>query len=75
MALAHRIAKKPSFALKLAKESVNQMLEAQGQYTALRSAFSHQQLAHAHNWLKYGIPVDPGSFVSTPTVSKNVTKS
>ena len=75
MALARRIAKKPSFALKLAKESVNQMLEAQGQYTALRSAFSHQQLAHAHNWLKYGIPVDPGSFVSTPTVSKNVTKS
>jgi enoyl-CoA hydratase len=60
MALAGRIATKPSFALKLAKESVNQTLEAQGQYTALRSAFSIQHLAHAHNRAKFGIPVDPG---------------
>ena len=61
MAMAGRIATKPSFALKLAKESVNQTLEAQGQFTALRSAFSLQHLAHAHNRAKYGIPVDPGS--------------
>ena len=60
MAMARRIATKPAFALKLAKESVNQTLEAQGQWTALRSAFSMQQLAHAHNRAKYGIPVDPG---------------
>jgi enoyl-CoA hydratase len=60
MELAGRIAAKPSFALKLAKESVNQTLEAQGQYTALRSAFSLQHLAHAHNRVKFGIPVDPG---------------
>ena len=60
MDLARRIAKKPAFALKLAKESVNQMLEAQGQYTALRAAFSHQHLGHANNMIKYGIPVDPG---------------
>lgn len=60
MAMARRIAKKPSFALKLAKESVNQTLEAQGQWTALRSAFSIQHLAHAHNRVKFGIPVDPG---------------
>jgi enoyl-CoA hydratase len=58
--MAKRIAKKPSFALKLAKESVNQALEAQGQYTALRSAFSLQHLAHAHNRVRFGIPVDPG---------------
>ncbi|MFC1895513.1 enoyl-CoA hydratase [Thermodesulfobacteriota bacterium] len=56
MDMARRIAKKPSFALKLAKESVNQMLEAQGQYTAMRAAFSHQQLAHADNLIKYGVP-------------------
>ena len=60
LALAARIAKKPSFALKLAKESVNQTLEAQGQYTAFRSAFSIQHLAHAHNRVRFGIPVDPG---------------
>ncbi len=60
MAMARRIAKKPSFALKLAKESVNQTLEAQGQWTALRSAFSIQHLAHAHNRVKFGTPVDPG---------------
>jgi enoyl-CoA hydratase len=60
MAMARRIATRPSFALKLAKESVNQTLEAQGQWTALRAAFSIQHLAHAHNRLRFGIPVDPG---------------
>jgi enoyl-CoA hydratase len=60
MSMAGRMALRPSFALKLAKESVNQTLEAQGQWTALRSAFSIQHLAHAHNRVKFGIPVDPG---------------
>jgi enoyl-CoA hydratase len=60
MALAAKIAQRPSFALKLAKESVNQALEAQGQWTALRSAFSLQHLAHAHNRVRFGMPVDPG---------------
>jgi enoyl-CoA hydratase len=61
LAMAARIALRPSFALKLAKESVNQMLEAQGQYTAWRSAFSLQHVGHAHNRAKYGIPVEPGT--------------
>lgn len=61
MAMARRIAMRPSFALKLAKESVNQTLEAQGQWNALRSAFSLQHLAHAHNRIRFGIPVDPGN--------------
>jgi enoyl-CoA hydratase len=61
LALARRIARKPSFALKLAKESVNAALEAQGQWTALRAAFSNQHLAHAHNRIRFGIPVDPGA--------------
>ena len=59
LSLASRIAKRPSFALKLAKESVNQTLEAQGQFTALRSAFTIQHLAHAHNRAKYGVPTEP----------------
>jgi enoyl-CoA hydratase len=61
MAMARKIATKPSFALKLAKEGVNQMLEAQGQWTALRAAFTHQHLAHAHNMIKFGMPADPGN--------------
>jgi enoyl-CoA hydratase len=60
ISMAERIAKRPAFALKLAKESVNQTLEAQGQWTALRAAFSNQHLAHAHNRVRFGIPVDPG---------------
>ena len=60
MSMAGRIAQRPSFALKLAKESVNQTLEAQGQWTALRAAFTNQHLAHAHNRVKFGVPVDPG---------------
>ncbi len=59
LSMASRIAKRPGFALKLAKESVNQTLEAQGQYTALRAAFSIQHLAHAHNRAKYGMPTEP----------------
>lgn len=61
MALARRIARKPSFALKLAKESVNQTLEAMGQWTAFKAAFSLQHLGHAHNKLKYGMLVDPSA--------------
>jgi len=60
MAMAQRIAQKPAFGLKLAKESVNQALEAQGQWTALRAAFSLQHLAHANNRIKFGVPIDPG---------------
>jgi len=66
MEMAGRIAERPSFALKLAKESVNQTLDAQGQWTALRAAFSMQHLAHAHNRLRFGIPVDPGPARATP---------
>ena len=59
MDMARRIATKPGFALKLAKESVNQALEAQGQYTAMRAAFSLQHLGHANNKLRFGMAIDP----------------
>ena len=59
MGMARRIATKPGFALKLAKESVNQALEAQGQYTAMRAAFSLQHLGHANNKLRFGMAIDP----------------
>ena len=59
MALARTVAARPGFALKLAKESVNQAQEAQGLYAALRAAFSLQQLGHANNRLRFGMPIDP----------------
>ena len=43
--MARKIAQKPSFGLKLAKESVNQTLDAQGQWAAFKAAFSLQPRA------------------------------
>jgi enoyl-CoA hydratase len=57
--LAARIAASPSMGLKLAKESVNQALEAQGQWTAIRAAFGLHQLGHSHNMQVHGRAVDP----------------
>lgn len=57
--LAARIAQKPMFALKLAKEAVNAAEDAQGRETAMRVAFGLHQVAHAHNQLKFGTVVDP----------------
>jgi enoyl-CoA hydratase len=62
LALAEQIAAKPLFALKLAKEAVNAAQDAQGRVTAMQTAFALHQLAHAHNELVHGLPIDP-SFV------------
>lgn len=59
LAMAQRIALKPSFALKLAKEAVNQSLEAQGQWTAMLSVFNLHQLCHSHNQQVHGMLIDP----------------
>jgi enoyl-CoA hydratase len=62
LAVARKIAQKPSFGLKLAKESVNQALDAQGQLAAFKAAFSLQQLAHTHARLLYGdLAADPSA--------------
>jgi enoyl-CoA hydratase len=60
LAMAMRIARMPSIGLKLAKQSVNQSLDAQGQWTALQSAFSLHEVGHAHNRELHGMGVDPG---------------
>lgn len=57
--LATRIALKPSFGLKLAKEAVNQTLEMQGQWQAMLSVFNLHQLAHSHNQELFGMRIDP----------------
>jgi enoyl-CoA hydratase len=60
LAMARRIATKPSFGLKLAKESVNQMVDSQGFLAALKSAFYMHELGHTHNQAVFQSWVDPG---------------
>jgi enoyl-CoA hydratase len=57
--MAEKIATKPSMGLKLAKQSVNQAVDAQGFWPALQAAMSLQQLAHTHNLVRFGVRVDP----------------
>ncbi|KXS21520.1 ClpP/crotonase [Gonapodya prolifera JEL478] len=71
MAIARRIALKPMFGLKLTKESVNQTLDAQGQWTAMQSVFSMHQIAHSNNLLRFGQLIDP-SYINTGSVTKKV---
>ena len=59
LGLAQRIALQPSMGLKLAKQAVNQSLDAQGQWTAIQAAFSLHQVAHSHNMQVHGKLVDP----------------
>lgn len=58
--LAARIATRPSFALKTAKQCVNAAVDAQGQQQALDIAFQIHHLTHYHNRvLNDGAMVDP----------------
>lgn len=57
--LAEKIAGKPRFALKLAKESVNAAEDAMGRISAMQTAFALHQLGHSHNMQVHGMPIDP----------------
>ncbi len=57
--MAQRIAKKPSFVLKLLKEAVNGAQDAQGRISAMNTSFALHQLSHSHNEQLYGLPIDP----------------
>jgi enoyl-CoA hydratase len=57
--LAGRIAEKPLFALKLAKEAVNAAQDSQGRLQAMQTGFAYHQLCHSHNQQVYGSPIDP----------------
>jgi enoyl-CoA hydratase len=58
--LAARIASKPAFALKAAKQSVNAAQDAQGQQVAMDMAFQIHHLTHYHNRARFGgEAVDP----------------
>jgi enoyl-CoA hydratase len=64
--LAERIARKSTFALKLAKEAVNGAMNAQGRKVAMDNAFALHQLAHSHNMQVHGMLVDPAFFRAGP---------
>ncbi len=57
--LASHIAKRPMFGLTLAKQSVNNSLDAMGMYTAVQSAFGLHHVAHSSNMQVHGMLVDP----------------
>ncbi|HKY91042.1 MAG TPA: enoyl-CoA hydratase [Nevskiaceae bacterium] len=57
--MAAKITERPAFALELAKLAVNQGVDAQGLWTALRSAFALHQLGHANCRVRHGIPIEP----------------
>lgn len=69
LALAGKIAKKPSFALRLVKEAVNAAQDNQGRKNAMQTSFALHQLSHAHNNDLYGLPIDP-----TGIMTENVRK-
>ena len=58
--LASRIAEKPLFALKLAKEAVNVAQDNQGRVNAMQTSFAYHQLCHSHNQQVHGMIIDPG---------------
>ncbi|MDX3899157.1 MAG: enoyl-CoA hydratase [Sphingobium sp.] len=65
LAMAEKIAKKPAFALKMVKESVNASVDSQGQTDAIDKAFLCHQLCHAHNRVEFGGVLDPRGLPET----------
>ncbi|MFZ3033293.1 MAG: enoyl-CoA hydratase [Parvibaculum sp.] len=68
LTLAEKIATKPLFALKLAKEAVNAAQDAQGRSSAMQTAFALHQLAHSHNMQVHGMLIDPSGI--SPAVKR-----
>lgn len=70
--IATEIAQRPPFGLKLAKMSVNQGLEAQGQLNAIHTAFALHQTGHANARAVFdGYPVDPSGIEVIRQLSKS----
>ena len=59
LAMAKKIATKPTFALKLAKEAINKTLDIQGQQNAIDQAYSLHHLCHQQNYRVFGYGMDP----------------
>jgi enoyl-CoA hydratase len=59
LALARRVASRPTMGLRLAKLAVNHSLEAQGLWNSVQTAFYLHHLGHSHNMQVHGRLVDP----------------
>jgi enoyl-CoA hydratase len=70
LAMASKIATKPAFALKLAKEAVNKTLDIQGQANALDAGFYLHHLGHSQNFRVFGWGMDPTNIPSLANVPK-----
>lgn len=70
LTLARKIAAKPTFALKLTKESVNQTMDAMGQATAMNATFSMHQICHSHNMQVFGQLANPAGVQIAPKSAK-----
>ena len=57
--MAAHIARRPMIGLTLAKQSVNNTLDAMGMYTAIQSAFGLHHVGHNHNMRLFDSLVDP----------------
>lgn len=64
--LAGRIASKPSFALSLIKESVNNVEDSAGRLANQRAHFANHHLLHWHNVARHGNLLDPSFFETAP---------
>jgi enoyl-CoA hydratase len=76
LAMAAKIAQRPTIGLKTSKMSVNQSLDAQGMWNAIQSAFNLHHFTHAHNRIVHGEIVDPAGVdmirrqAKAPTVTR-----
>ncbi len=70
LTMAKKIATKPLFALKLAKESVNAMEDVQGRVSAMQMSFAMHQLAHTHNLKVFNMLMDPSGL--PPQTAKTI---
>jgi enoyl-CoA hydratase len=74
LAMAEKIARKPAFALKLAKEAVNKTLDIQGQMNAIDQAFSLHHLCHQQNFRVFGYGMDTSNLPAMASAPKTDAK-
>ena len=70
LAMAQKIAAKPAFAVKLAKEAINKTLDIQGQMNAIDQAFSLHHLCHTQNFRVFGYGMDTSNLPAMASAPK-----
>ena len=68
--MANSIARKPAFALKLAKEAINKTMDIQGQQNAIDQAFSLHHLCHQQNFRLFGYGMDTSNLPAMASAPK-----